>query len=110
MPSSSAAARKKYTSSRGRTSGHKRKYGYFSLPILVGDTFVARMDSKADRKNGTLIIHNIHTEPIKLTKSTVMKVCERIRAFATFNRCGSIVVEKSNDKALLNILRREDAS
>ncbi|WP_315814839.1 DNA glycosylase AlkZ-like family protein [Paraflavitalea speifideaquila] len=24
----------------------KRKYGYFSLPVLLGDTFVARMDSR----------------------------------------------------------------
>ena len=28
----------------------KRKYGYFSLPILAGDKFIARMDAKADRK------------------------------------------------------------
>ena len=28
----------------------KRKYGYFSLPILIGDTFVARMDSKGGPK------------------------------------------------------------
>jgi uncharacterized protein YcaQ len=85
----------------------KRKYGYFSLPILVGDTFVARMDSKADRKNGTLVIHNIHVEPIKLTKPTVMKVCEAIRTFAKFNQCRDIVIEKSNDKSLLNVIRKE---
>lgn len=85
----------------------KRKYGYFSLPIIVGDTFVARMDSKADRKNGTLIIHNIHVEPIKLTKAAVEKVCDAIKRFAKFNQCGSIVVEKSNDKTMLSVLRKE---
>lgn len=84
----------------------KRKYGYFSLPILVGDTFVARMDSKADRKNGTLIIHNIHIEPIKLTNPTVMKVCDAIRRFAKFNQCGALVIEKSNDRSLLNVFRK----
>ena len=46
----------------------KRKYGYFSLPILIGDTFVARMDSKADRKQKMLTIHNLHFEPVKMTK------------------------------------------
>jgi uncharacterized protein YcaQ len=28
----------------------KRKYGYFSLPVLIGDIFVARMYNKADSK------------------------------------------------------------
>lgn len=84
----------------------KRKYGYFSLPILVGDTFVARMDSKADRKNATLIIHNIHIEPTKLTKPMVSKVCDAIRSFAKFNQCGTLVVEKSNDKSLLTVFQK----
>ncbi len=85
----------------------KRKYGYFSLPILVGDTFVARMDSKADRKNATLIIHNMHIEPMKLTKPTIIKICEAVRSFAKFNECEVIVVEKSNDKALLKFMQHE---
>ncbi len=84
----------------------KRKYGYFSLPVLIGDTFVARMDSKADRKQRTLIIHNLHFEQVKLTKSMVVKVCDAIKAFAKFNRCDEAVITKSNDKALLKTIQK----
>jgi uncharacterized protein YcaQ len=83
----------------------KRKYGYFSLPILIGDTFVARMDSKADRKQKTLTIHNIHFEPVKMTKAMTAKVCDAIDDFAKFNGCTAITVTKSNDKAILKVLR-----
>lgn len=83
----------------------KRKYGYFSLPILIGDTFVARMDSKADRKQKTLTIHNLHFEPVKITKPMTAKVCDAIQAFARFNACTAIVITKSNNKALLKVLR-----
>jgi uncharacterized protein YcaQ len=84
----------------------KRKYGYFSLPILIGDTFVARMDSKADRKQRILTIHNLHFEPLKLTKPMVGKVCDAIRTFAKFNQCEVIAIEKSNDKSLLKVIRK----
>jgi uncharacterized protein YcaQ len=83
----------------------KRKYGYFSLPILVGDIFVARMDSKADRKKATLAIHNLHFEPVKMTKDTMAKVCDAIQAFAKFNECTAMTVTKSNNKVVLNTLR-----
>jgi len=82
----------------------KRKYGYFSLPILVGDTFVARMDSKADRKEKTLIIHNLHFEKLKLTKPMIEKVSEAIRDFGRFNKCRTINVIRSNDKAVLKAI------
>ena len=77
----------------------KRKYGYFSLPVLVGDIFVARMDSKADRKKGVLVIHNLHFEPVKMTQQTVAKVSEAIKSFAAFNQCETIAIEKTNDRA-----------
>ncbi|HTI08107.1 MAG TPA: crosslink repair DNA glycosylase YcaQ family protein [Puia sp.] len=83
----------------------KRKYGYFSLPVLIGDTFVARMDSKADRKQGELIIHNLHFEPVKLTKPMINKFADAIRAFAEFNQCETITVKKSNDKSALKAIR-----
>lgn len=78
--------------------GPKRKYGYFSLPILVGDTFVARMDSKAERKQQVLTIHNLHFEPGKLSKPVLSKVTDAIKAFARFNQCPQIVIKKSNNK------------
>lgn len=76
----------------------KRKYGYFSLPVLVGDTFVARMDSKADRKKKILTIHNLHFESLKLTKQTLGKMADAIKAFARFNQCQQIVIAKSNNR------------
>lgn len=85
----------------------KRKYGYFSLPVLVGDTFVARMDSKADRKQRVLIVHNLHFEPVKITKPIVAKVSDAIKTFAEFNQCRTISIEKSNDKALLKTIRED---
>jgi uncharacterized protein len=86
--------------------GPKRKYGYFSLPVLIGDTFVARMDSKADREKQILIINNLHFEPIKLTKPMIVKVCDALKAFGKFNGCDAIVIKKSNNKALVQEIRR----
>jgi uncharacterized protein len=79
----------------------KRKYGYFSLPILVGDTFVARMDSKADRKQQTLLIHNLHFESLKLSKPMAAKIATAIKVFARFNQCTSVVIKKSNNKVFV---------
>ena len=35
---------------------HKRKFGYYTLPILWGDQLVARFDSKLDRTTNTFVI------------------------------------------------------
>ncbi len=35
---------------------HKRRFGYYTLPILWGDRLVARFDSKLDRTTNTFVI------------------------------------------------------
>jgi len=40
----------------------KRKFGYFVLPVLFGDELIGRLDCKADRKSGVLIIHKLWFE------------------------------------------------
>lgn len=83
----------------------KRKYGYFSLPVLAGDTFVARMDSKADRKHRQLTIHNLHFEPLPLTEPMISKIADAIRTFAEFNQCREVIIKKSNNKQLVKAIR-----
>ena len=84
----------------------KRKYGYFSLPILIGDKFVARMDAKAERKEQTLIVHNLHFEDIKLDDGMLLNIGNAIKDFATFNGCKTVTIVKCNKRMLLSALRR----
>lgn len=85
----------------------QRQYGYFSLPVLAGDTFIARMDAKADRKNKVLIIHNLHFEPVKLQSDQLLKFVNSLKAFIFFNNCLDVDFRKSNNKLYLAKITKE---
>ena len=51
------------------TPAEKRKYGYYTLPILWGEDFIGRIEAAVDRKSGVLLVKNIWYEPgVRQTK------------------------------------------
>ncbi|RZK51560.1 MAG: winged helix-turn-helix domain-containing protein, partial [Pedobacter sp.] len=82
----------------------KRIYGYFSLPILAGEVFIARMDSKANRKNKVLLVHNIHFENVDLNAETIDKLIAALKSFVTFNGCHNISFASTNRKDYLKLI------
>ena len=41
----------------------RRRYGYYTMPVLVGDRFVGRLDLVSDRQSGTLRVDRAWAEP-----------------------------------------------
>lgn len=63
----------------------KRKYGYFSMPILIGDRLIGRLDPALDRKTGRLTINSVHVEEnIRATKTAGRAVARAVEQLATF--------------------------
>ena len=52
---------------------HKRRWGYFALPILHDDRLVGKLDAIADRKASTLRVHAIHQD-VRFTRAMTKAV------------------------------------
>jgi uncharacterized protein YcaQ len=57
-------------------------YGYYVLPFLLGDRFVARVDLKADRKTGVLQIPAAWLEPAADAEETAAALAVELRRLA----------------------------
>jgi uncharacterized protein YcaQ len=80
------------------TPAPKRIYGYYSLPILMNDQLVGRIDLKADRKMKTLIVRSAHWEP-KRPANAPERLAAIVRDAAAWRGLEHIVVEGWGDAA-----------
>ena len=65
----------------------KRKYGYFTHPVLYGDKLIGRIDLKAHRDIKELKVINYFSEEAKLTDLQKNKLNKKLQLFAEFNSC-----------------------
>jgi uncharacterized protein len=61
----------------------KRRWGYFALPILYGDRLVGKLDARADRSGGVLVVNAVH-EDVPFTPAMTEAVNREIAGLATW--------------------------
>jgi uncharacterized protein YcaQ len=89
------------------TPAPKRRYGYFTLPILQGDRLIGRLDPKAHRTEGLLEIKSIHLEPgVRLSQEMVDDLAGVLRRFAAWHETPDVVVRQSDPPSLTKRLSK----
>ena len=75
-----------------------RKFGYYSLPVLIDDDVVGRVDLKSDRKAGVLRVQSAWTEP-SAPAETAARLVPVLRRAAAWQGLGGIEVADRGDLA-----------
>ncbi len=84
----------------------KRKYGYFTLPILWGDELIGRMNSKADRKSRELVVKNLFLEPgVTPSEHLSHAIVKGIARFQFDQGCDQTNILACSSAALLKSLK-----
>ena len=77
----------------------QRRYGYYVLPLLLGDELVARFDVKAERRTSTLRVHAAYLEPGADTTAVARAAADELRLLATWLGLDELAIGSRGDLA-----------
>ncbi len=79
----------------------RRKYGYFTLPILYNNALIGRLDPKAHRKERIFEVKSLHLEPgVVVDDALVAEVKSALQACAAWHKTPQVVVRYATEPGL----------
>ena len=88
------------------TPADRRRYGYYSLPILHRGALVGRLDAKAHRKDGVFEVRALHLEPgIGVEDRLVGDLAWTLRGCAAWHGTPEVLVRRSDPAGLAGVLQ-----
>lgn len=84
----------------------RRRYGYYSLPVLHRGALVGRLDPKAYRKEGRFVVQALHLEHgVPLTDDLVTGLAGALSECASWHGTPEVIVLEASPPALAERLR-----
>ena len=77
----------------------KRIYGYYVLPFLIDGDLAARVDLKADRATGRLLVHAAHLEPGRNAPRVAEALAHELREVARWLDLSRVVIARKGSLA-----------
>ncbi|MBV9313318.1 MAG: YcaQ family DNA glycosylase [Pseudonocardia sp.] len=79
------------------TPEHRREHGYYVFPFLLDDALVARVDLKADRKDGVLRVLSAFVEPAASVARVAAELAAELRTMASWLGLSTVAVGERGD-------------
>ena len=89
------------------TPAPKRRYGYFTLPILRRGSLIGRLDAKAHRKESFFEVKAIYLETgVALSEETAADIAGALLECAAWHKTPEVKVMRASPSKFLPLLRR----
>jgi uncharacterized protein YcaQ len=75
-------------------------YGYYVLPFLLGEELVARIDLKADRSRGALLVPGAFAEPGVVPEVVADELAGELRSMAAWLNLERVIVGERGELAV----------